>query len=138
MITRAMKDGNVVWFGSYGKNEDGTGKFYNRYTRSKKIGKDIVNEVITESYSKEQDAVRDSLFQRLSILKGELWYRITFGIPLFEKINSKTLIDTHVASVVTSNEDVIRIEKFESTLYNHKYTCNMVIISKFGNLNLQI
>ena len=28
MRTRAIKDNNIVWFGSYGKNLDGTAKFY--------------------------------------------------------------------------------------------------------------
>ena len=90
------------------------------------------------NFSTEQNAVRDSLYQRLSVLKGELWYRVSYGIPLFDKVNSKTLIDSQIASIVTSHEDVIRIEKFESYLYNHKYTCNMQIVTVFGNLNLEI
>lgn len=123
MRTRAIKDNNIVWFGSYGKNADGSAKFYN---------------ADKSSFSEKQTAVADSLTQRLSVLRGELWYRVSYGIPLFDKVNSKTLIDTFVASTVTGHEDVVRIESFESLLQNHKYTCNMKIISVYGDLILQI
>lgn len=148
MRTRAMEGNNIVWFGSAGKNPDGTAKLvYNQqglYSDSRDLNKKIsepAKETLRMSkfnFSTEQIGVRDSLVQRLSVLKGELWYRVNYGIPLFDKVHSKTLIDTQVASVVTSHEDVIRIEKFESSLYNHKYSCNMTIVTVFGNLDLEI
>lgn len=123
MKCRAMQNNNIVWFGSYGKNEDGTAKFY---------------DANKNSFSDKQVAVKDSLTQRLSVLKGELWYRVSYGIPLFDKVNSKTLIDTFVISTITDNKEVVRIENFESSLRNHNYTCNMKIITSYGDLILQI
>lgn len=123
MRTRAIKDGEVIWFGSYGKNQDGTAKFYNSNKNS---------------FSSRQEGVKDSLIERLSILKGELWYRASYGIPLFEKTHSKALIDSFVASTVTNHPDVTNVESFESKVINHNYTCNMKIVTTYGEINLQI
>ena len=148
MRTRSMVGNNIVRFGSAGKNPDGTAKLV--YDKNQLISETKnQNKRISESaketlrmskfnFSEEQLAVRDSLTQRLSVLEGELWYRISYGIPLFNKVHSKTLIDSQVASIVTSHSDVVRIDKFESSLINHKYTCNMQIVTVFGNLNLEI
>ena len=131
MRTRALQNNTVVWFGSYGLDKekpvyDHDGSLIGYQAKK------------AENFANQQQGVRDSLVQRLSILKGELWYKVSFGIPLFDKVHSKTLIDTHVASVVTSHPDVQRIENFESTLLNHQYTCNMTIVTVYGNVQLQI
>ena len=38
-----------------------------------------------ENYGKEKEAIIDSLTQRLSVIKGELWYNVSAGLPLLEK-----------------------------------------------------
>lgn len=123
MRTRAIKDGNVVWFGSCGKDENDKAIFYDKNKNS---------------FSSGAQGVQDSLLQRLSILEKEIWYRISYGVPIFDKVHSKTLIDNHVASVITSHPDVLRIEKFESHVINHKYYCDVKIISKFGKIAISM
>lgn len=125
MKCRALKDGNVVWFGSYGKNADGTAKFYN--SSDKHI-----------SYSDEQQSVADALTQKLSVIKGELWYRVNYGLPLFERIKSKAYLDTVVIDIITGHEDVTQINSFKSQIIDKHYTCNAEIQSKYGVINFQI
>ena len=127
MRCRKIIDGNIVWFGSVGKNEDGTGQLvYTEKDRNSKF-----------NFSEEQQAVSDSLTQRLSILKRELWYRINYGLSLFEK-NSKALIDSEISSIIMSHPDVSRISSFSSYMIDKKYTLNVQIVSIYGEITLNI
>ncbi len=117
---------NIVWFGSYGKNPDGTAKFYNENNKN-------------DNYSTEQQCVVDSLMQRLSVIKGELWYNVLVGIPLFEKIKRKGLIDSYVISEILKHKDVNQILFFESNIINQNiYSAKIDILTNFGNINLVI
>lgn len=117
MICRKIENGNVVWFGSIGKNPDGTA-------------------IKRDNFSKQQEGVSDSLTQRLSLIKGELWYNITYGLPLFDKIKSKVLIDSQVINIITSHPDVIRINNFSSTLERNNYSCYIKVITQYGNIDI--
>ena len=123
MRCRAIENNNVVWFGSIGKNEDGTAIFYDKDKNS---------------FSKDTIAVQDSLIQRLSILERELWYRISYGIPIWEKAQSKALIDSTIASIITNHPQVVRINKFESKVENRNYSCSLEIVSEYGEFNLSL
>ena len=129
MRCRKIIDGNIVWFGSIGKNEDGTSKSV--YDTSKQIRDSSFN------FSEQQQAVADSLTQRLSILKRELWYRINYGLSLFEK-NSKALIDSEISSIIMSHPDVSKISSFSSYMIDKKYTLNVQIVSIYGEITLNI
>ena len=118
MKCRTIIDGNVVWFGSQGI-DDNTGRA-----------------IRADNYSEGQQAVSSSLTQRLSVLKRELWYKIDFGLPLFDKIKSKAIIDSNVIATITSNEDVVRIESFESSLVDKVYSCSAKIMTKYGLIDL--
>ena len=123
MRTRAIQNGNIVWFGSTGKNLDGTAQFYD----DKK-----------NSFSNQQQAVVDSLTQRLSVIKSELWYRVSYGLPLYEKTKSKPLMDSSVLEIVKSHQDVVNVLSFSSQIVNKKYTCKLEIQSIYGNISLSI
>lgn len=73
---------------------------------------------ITESknYVGEQQGVVDSLIQRLSVIKGELWYNPTYGLPLVDKIRSKGLMDAAVADIIYNQPDVELINSFTSDI----------------------
>ena len=92
---------NVVWFGSYGITADGHSKFYNEND-------------IHDNFADKQQGVCDSLTQRLSVIRGELWYNINFGLPLLEKIESKIAIDAAISEIVLAHPDVEEIATFES------------------------
>lgn len=119
MKCRTIKNGNVIWFGSYGKNPDGTAKFDN----DKK-----------ESYSDKQQGLVSRLTQKLSVIKTELWYRMSYGLPLYDKLNSKVYLDAVVVSIISNEDDVVSIESFKSTVDNHKYHCDAKINSIYGDI----
>lgn len=116
----------IVWFGSYGVNEDGTAKFYNAQNKHDNI-------------STEQEGVADSLTQRLSVLEGELWYSITEGLPLLDKIKSRIELDATITEIIFSHSDVVEITKLESQLNDKKeYSASISIETSYGTINLEV
>lgn len=87
---------------------------------------------ITESknYVGEQQGVVDSLIQRLSVIKGELWYNPTYGLPLVDKIRSKGLMDAAVADIIYNQPDVELINSFTSDIgKSHIYSFDFSVIT---------
>lgn len=127
---------NVVWFGFAGRtivgfdiSEWDIGKWDD--TSSMYIRK-------AENFSEQQQSVVDNLTQRLSIVKGELWYNINYGQPIFEKTKSKTAFDTFILTVVKQHPDVNSIISFNSQIIDKKYTCNIQIESIYGQIILNL
>lgn len=116
---------NIVWFGSYGVNSDGTAKFYSENDKH-------------DNYGTEKEAVIDSLTQRLSVIKGELWYNVSAGLPLLEKYRKKGIIDAYVVTVVLKHPDVNDIIEFNSTQNNTKYECKFICDTIYGELEVKI
>ena len=115
----------LVWFGSYGKNQDGSSKFYSDVNKH-------------DNFADKQEGVKDSLIQRLSIIRRELWYNTLYGLPIANKEKSKLTIDAEISKIVMSHPDVVRIITFNSNIINKKYNCYMEILSTFGELTLNI
>ena len=92
----------------------------------------------TENFATKQRSIASSLTQKLSVLRSELWYSINYGIPLLEKQKSKLTIDSFISSVVLEHDDVVKILSFSSSVTNHKYSCNMQILSTYGEIDLTI
>lgn len=113
MRCRKIVDGNVVWF--------------NKVNKATKLD---------SSFSEAQQSVVDSLTQRLSVIKTELWYDISYGLPLFDKVKNKIAMDGAVASIVTSHPDVISMSSFESAIVNRKYSCKFQAVTKYGNVQV--
>lgn len=94
------------------------------------------NYTYTESqdvnYSTEQAGVRDSLIPRLSVIKGELWYKASYGLPLMDKIKSKGIYDSIIVRYITDHPDVTTLEEFGSTLAEHTYTFDSYINTIYG------
>lgn len=88
-----------------------------------------------DNYSTEEQGVIDSLTQRLSILKGELWININYGIPLLEKHKNKYIFDYTIIEIITSHPDVLSVN-FNSKVENNKYYFYANIVSKYGKLVL--
>ena len=116
---RAMKNNNVVFFNSVGKDETGRA-------------------VKAENYSSERQAVVDSLTQRLSVIKDELWYLPEYGIPLLDKLRSKLQADLVIGSMIERHPDVIAVQDFSSEIINHKYMCKAIIETSYGTVYIQI
>ena len=124
-IKRGITSDTVVWFGSYGKAADGSSLFSNENN-------------IHDNFAEGQEGVADSLTQRLSVIEGELWYNVSFGLPLMEKIDSKIAIDAAVSQIVLSHPDVIDIIEFESSKSATRYYAKMKISTNFGEFSLEI
>lgn len=142
MKTRRIKiDGtgvkHIVWFGSYGKNLDGTAMFYDSDADRDAYGKNDNGK--HNNYSENQEAIRDSLMQRLSVIRGELWYNVSVGLPLFEKIKKKGVLDSYIAMEILKHPDVKEVLEFKSEIINnHNYTCSCKVLSKYGTVDVII
>lgn len=120
-----QRNATVVWFGSYGKNPDGTAKFYNSADKHDNYGTDF-------------DYEADSLQQKLSVIRGELAYDISHGLPLMEGLKDKVLIDMAVSEIITENPGVIAIQKLESTKSGNNYSANIIVETEFGQVEISV
>ena len=116
---------HLVWFGSYGKNQDGTAKFYSTTDKH-------------DNYADGQQGLADDLVQRLSIIQNELWYAVEYGLPLFENITKAAALDVEVLDIVNSHENVQSVLKFNSWIDKHSYHAQMKVQSTFGIINVEI
>lgn len=84
------------------------------------------------SYATGGEGVKNALIPRLSVIKGELWYKSSYGLPLMDKIKSKGIYDSIIVKYITDYPDVNNLEEFISTLEEHTYTFNCVIETIYG------
>lgn len=102
----------------------------NGYESLDKNSSKYKEETIAMNYSTRQEGVRDSLIARLDLIKGELWYRRSYGLPLLEKIKSKGIIDSIIINYIMDHPDVVNIEQFNSYFSEedeHKYVFDCTI-----------
>lgn len=109
MKCRNSIDNNIVWFGSYGIEEDG---------KAKKVD---------ENFVENEKAVAQSLKQKLSVIQGELWYHINYGLPLYNKVKSKGVLDAVILGILEDHPSVKKIINFKSSIVNHKYTFTFTV-----------
>lgn len=146
MRCRKIQDGEVIWFGSAGKNQDGTAKlvynqeelYQNLRSQNKSVRDNAFNTFTKSKYNfaDNQEGVANSLTQRLSVIKKELWYRMSYGLPLFDKVKSKVFMDSEITQIIMSHPEVTRIIKFNSKVLNKNYTYEAVILTTYGELEL--
>lgn len=130
---------NVVWFGSTGIITRGfDGSVWDTSAWDDGIGHTIFYNDAHDSFSTRQTAVVDSLTQRLSIIKGELWYAMSYGIPLFEKNRSKVEFDAWILKTISEHPDVIKISSFTSQIISSTYSCHVKIQTKYGQIDLNL
>ena len=101
---------NIVWFGCKAAPIDGKAQFYDNH----------------ENYSQYQEGIKNSLIQRLSIIKGELWYNINYGLPLLDKIRNKAVIDAAILNIINRHEEIKTIRKYVSSVSDHVYTFEFI------------
>lgn len=107
---------DIVWFGSQGlapvdpENSDAP-----------------LKKISADNYSIEQEGVAHSLIQRLSVIRGELWYQINYGLPLFEKIKNKGILDSLIMGTITDHPEVRSVGDFSSVVEKSKYSISVKI-----------
>ena len=129
MKCRHIENGEVVWFNSLGL--DKTKPVYGH--DGTVVGYESLK---SNNFSDKQQAVSDSLTQRLSVLKNELWYNITYGLSLVEKVSSKVFLDSEVTSIIMNHPDVVKILSFSSNIVGHRYQFVSKILSSYGNIDI--
>lgn len=85
------------------------------------------------NYAEDKDAVEHSLTQRLSVLKGELWYQINYGIPLLEKQKGTRVLDVVICDIITSHPAVSSLTSYSSKIVDGVYTFDCSIKTIYGN-----
>lgn len=92
------------------------------------------NKLSADNYSEGAKGVRDSLIQRLSVIKGELWYKSSYGLPLTEKIKNKGIYDSIVVNIITSHPDVANLISFDSRISaaDRRYEVDFTAMSVFN------
>lgn len=122
-------NGMIVWFGVKDviRNEAG---------ENQAIFQDETNK--HANYATGSEGVANSLKQRLSVLKHELWYDYNKGMTLPDKARSKAIIDAYIIQTILEHPDVIDIEGFESEQERNNYTCYFVVNTIYGQIELGI
>lgn len=115
---------NIVWFGSYG-------------TEIREVEQDgqIVQIKVAKkapNYSEKGEAVKNSLIQRLFIIKGELWYKASYGLPLTEKIKNKGIYDSIIINIIFEHPDVTNIVSYNSIVEDRKYKLDFVAYTVYN------
>ena len=120
-------NGMIVWFGVKDviRNEAG---------ENQAIFQDKTNK--HANYATGSEGVANSLRQRLSVLKHELWYDYNRGMPLPDKARSKAIVDAYIIQTILEHPDVIDIEGFESEQERNNYTCYFVVNTIYGQIEL--
>lgn len=127
-VRRIINDDNkkrVVWFGSYGKNEDGTAKFFNSANKQDNFASDV-------------EFIENALTQKLSVIRKELWYDYQYGMPLTEKNSTKVMIDAFVMETVQSHEGVLDILEFTSRVIKNDYFCDILFNTEYGSVRISL
>lgn len=143
MRCRRIVDGKIVWFGSKGLQKavrcsDETIASDNLFVTENMVALFYNKNDKHDNYADKQQGVADSVTQRLSVIRGELWYKIGYGIPLLEKVKSKSIIDANVIQTIVEHPDVNTIKDFNSHVDKHHYHCSMTIVTLWGDVNLQM
>lgn len=97
------------------------------------LGKCTLTTSKLPNYVEDTDAVVVSLIQRLSVIKGELWWQVNYGMPLTDKVRGTTLYDMVIADIITSHPGVASIQSYSSNLVGHTYTYTYTIKTIFGD-----
>lgn len=78
------------------------------------------------------EMVSKSLTQRLSAIRGELWYDINYGLPLFDKIRDKAILDMEIMEIINNHPAVVSIEEYKSEVDKREYSFKAKIISIYN------
>lgn len=108
---------------------------------------------LTEGKISLVNTVQSLTAQRITIklrtYKGEWYLDLSQGVPYFQQIfkkssNSKALADTILKGVISSDEDVVSLNSFESSLSSSgNYSCTFNVTTSSGAIttieqNIQI
>ena len=146
---------DIVWFGSKGTRADGTAIFvdengiempamsadkYAINTEDIKILKPEVKAMVHNNYANDIDAIVESLRQRLSVMKNELWYDYLYGLPLLQKGVTKAMIDSDAILMITYCPGVVSLNKFVSEIdvATKEYKLDFAVTTIYGDASIVV
>lgn len=109
------------------------GTIWTTDTTPVQVGRGSLTAPPAANYAEDTDAVVASLIQRLSIIKGELWYQVNYGLPLTEKQSGVNVFDLVIADIISSHPGVASLDKYTSKITDHTYYYNCQITSIFAD-----
>lgn len=86
-----------------------------------------------DNYSSDSQAVADSLMQRLSVIKGELWYQVNYGLPIMEKQRGTNVLDLVIGDIISSHPGVASLDSYTSKVNGHTYSYECKITTVFSD-----
>lgn len=111
-------DEKTSYYMNYGSTIDNIWNLYNLYYKLNDDNLIRITGVDNSDYAEGAEAVVYSLIQRLSVLKGELWYNKGYGLSLLEKVRNKNFIDAEIINIILSHSEVKSILNYESKISN--------------------
>lgn len=86
-----------------------------------------------------KEAIASNLITKLSIIRGELWYNKTYGLPLLDKIKNKWIMDAEIVDIILSESGVSAITSLDSTLTKEGvYTAEIKVSTIYGDISVSI
>lgn len=132
-IAQSFKIDGTTYYYKLGANSLINGTFGSESNFTTSLGKCTLTTPKLPNYVEDTDAVVASLIQRLSVIKGELWWQVNYGMPLTDKVRGTTLYDMVVTDIITSHPGVASIQSYSSNLVGHTYTYTCTIKTVFGD-----
>lgn len=94
------------------------------------------NRQIAQNYVVQQEYVKCALIQKLSIVKGELWFNQSFGLPLIDKAKTKSLFDVAVSKILANQKGILEVKSFKSIKEKFTYKTDLKLLTSFGELEM--
>lgn len=111
-------DEKTAYYSSLSEYIDTSNILYNLYYKNDDDDLVEISKIENSDYAEGAEAVVYSLIQRLSVLKGELWYNKGYGLSLLEKVRNKNFIDGEIINIILSHPEVRSIINYESKISN--------------------
>lgn len=86
------------------------------------------------------EGVRQSLIQRLSVIRNELWYNYLYGLPLLSDEATKGMLDAAAIDIIYGHPAVYTIEEFTSSTdkATHSYYCSFRVRTRYGLVDVTV
>ena len=91
-----------------------------------------------KSFVDGKEGTASSLSQLLSVIKREIWYRVSYGLPLYEKITTKVQMDSVVLTIINNHSEIVSISDFTSSISGHSYSAKVNAVSIYGPIQIVI
>lgn len=100
-----------------------------------KVNGVINREFDIANYVYDKDVIRNNIEARCRVIRGELLYNITLGIPLHV---DKDDLDLSIMNIVETTGGVDSIKQFTSSLQNNQYHASMVVNTTSGTIEVEV